>query len=325
MKRFLTTYTLLFIFVFKINAQLIDTLPWCPDGATWVYERGSYLYKITYQYDTIVETDSSKFFKIERATKEIGGTNFISPYQYFSNMVLKENNDSIYFYWVKPNEPNEWLFIYDFIAEEGQKYYTTNHYFNATCVLPDSSIISYDTILTQLQERILIKRSSLGLGGPLNASYIYPRILPKIGGYYSAFPSYEALHLECFESSPSVNWLNTERLLCYKDNIRGALNFNNTNFAYNCDDYYTSLNNQKLSNTKGINFYPNPFRDYIYVYDLPQNCEVQIIDLLGRLIYHKKSIENIDKVNTRNFKDGVYFIHIISENQTIFSKKLIKN
>lgn len=322
MKRFLTTYTLLFIFVFKINAQLIDTLPWCPDGATWVYERGSYLYKITYQYDTIVETDSSKFFKIERATKEIGGTNFISPYQYFSNMVLKENNDSIYFYWVKPNEPNEWLFIYDFIAEEGQKYYTTNHYFNATCVLPDSSIISYDTILIQLQERILIKRSSLGLGGPLNASYIYPRILPKIGGYYRAFPSYEALHLECFESSPSVNWLNTERLLCYKDNIRGALNFNNTNFAYNCDDYITSIKDEIPTPINNINLYPNPSS---YTLNFDPNIKIsklEVFDLLGKKVELPSQINN-NSIDISMLSNGVYKM-VVQTNHTVYYNTFIK-
>lgn len=171
------------LFIFcetNIQAQLIDTLPWCPPGATWVYSQTNRFYKITYLKDTLINGENSKSFVVEEAIRDLSTGNFNSEYQIVrTDLILKEKNDSIFYYWDKLESENEWVFIYDFIASEGDIYYTDNEYFSNDCINEDSSLISYDTILVNLSQRILINRNSLE--SPSLSPFRYPSVLPYIG------------------------------------------------------------------------------------------------------------------------------------------------
>ena len=78
---------------------------------------------------------------------------------------------------------------------------------------------------------------------------------------------------------------------------------------------------------ENINIYPNPTKDDINV-ELPLNeftsVEVKIYSVTGKLVY-KNAQHNVNKlvINTANWDKGLYFIQLISNNQTI-TKKIIK-
>ncbi|MBP8993071.1 MAG: T9SS type A sorting domain-containing protein [Bacteroidales bacterium] len=72
--------------------------------------------------------------------------------------------------------------------------------------------------------------------------------------------------------------------------------------------------------------YPNPFTDFIHI-DLPasaDNCEIRVFDLMGKLIYSKKTHSNNTPLNLSQLVSGTYLIQIQTK-QNIFSKRIVKN
>ena len=80
-----------------------------------------------------------------------------------------------------------------------------------------------------------------------------------------------------------------------------------------------NANNDFLSSTQEIRdivvVYPNPFTDVLY---LNENEEIEIRDILGKLIYNSSEAS---KVQTLDWNPGVYFIYLKSKKQTL---KVIK-
>ena len=78
---------------------------------------------------------------------------------------------------------------------------------------------------------------------------------------------------------------------------------------------------------KNINIYPNPTKDDINI-ELPLNeltsFDVSVYSVTGKLVY-KNTQFNVNKlvINTANWDKGIYFIQLISNNQTI-TEKIIK-
>ncbi len=68
---------------------------------------------------------------------------------------------------------------------------------------------------------------------------------------------------------------------------------------------------------------PNPFNDQVILNlatNYPQKINVQITDVMGKLIYSEnKNLvvgSNETKINTINFSEGLYFVKILSENNS---------
>jgi len=77
-----------------------------------------------------------------------------------------------------------------------------------------------------------------------------------------------------------------------------------------------------------LNIYPNPAKEYITVDISSENIEnatVQIINLLGKVVYSETGIINNNiKIDIQNFESGLYFLSIENEN-SIMIKKFTKN
>lgn len=76
----------------------------------------------------------------------------------------------------------------------------------------------------------------------------------------------------------------------------------------------------QVTETKKMSVYPNPFSNKIIIENAIPNSEYELIDCLGKIIYKGTEIQKID---FSNFKNGVYFLKIISNN-TIQNFKLLK-
>jgi len=78
-------------------------------------------------------------------------------------------------------------------------------------------------------------------------------------------------------------------------------------------------------NKKYINIYPNPAKYFVNINtNTSSSFEVQIYNTSGQLIYAGKYPENtpIVEINTDGYTDGLYFVHITSENKKVFGKFL---
>lgn len=76
---------------------------------------------------------------------------------------------------------------------------------------------------------------------------------------------------------------------------------------------------------KHINIYPNPSKSFVNINtNTSSPFEIQIYNTSGQLIYSGKYPENthIVEINTEGYSDGLYFVHITSENKKVFGKFL---
>ncbi|MBL7885982.1 MAG: T9SS type A sorting domain-containing protein [Flavobacterium sp.] len=103
------------------------------------------------------------------------------------------------------------------------------------------------------------------------------------------------------------------------------------NFNENTVLFYqsTALNNFSIDN-KDFSVYPNPTNSDVFVQrQLHDSKEkfVTICDALGQIILPSTLLENdFMNISLKNYSSGLYFIRIAnSDNQVIFSEKIIKN
>lgn len=84
----------------------------------------------------------------------------------------------------------------------------------------------------------------------------------------------------------------------------------------------TALSNLE-TNTTSVTLYPNPFNDFINVSGLKSEFNYAIYDLNGKLIKNGESNTESTQIETKSIASGIYFLKIISENESIV-KKLVK-
>lgn len=80
----------------------------------------------------------------------------------------------------------------------------------------------------------------------------------------------------------------------------------------------TSINYIK---NKELNIFPNPTNGEIIIQNLPKNAQVTILNTFGELM----KVSNQKKIDLSELTNGIYFLHIIHNNQIIKSQKIIKN
>jgi hypothetical protein len=318
MKRIIPTLIVFLSFYGNISAQYIDTLPWCPPGATWVYKNFESFYKLSFIKDTIIDADTAKIIILEGASKPINSNVFSVGYSKLFTYYLKEKNDSIFYYWNKGNDLYEWIYVYDFKLEEDSFQYIDVSHFGYPCVELDSVSVSLDTLLIGLQNRVVINKNSY------SGYFAYPTVLPKIGGLRSPFYSFAIFDFDdCFQETPNIdwNWINYIPLLCYEDSLRDPINFNALNYAYNCEEYITSILYEDFGSS--INIYPNPFQELVFINHLPFGAEISLYNLQGEKINVELGVNN-SLVIEKNISKGVYFLAIKNSTGSVI-KKIIKN
>lgn len=293
------------------NAQLLDTLPWCPPGATWVY--GTYYqntfgyHKFTYVGDTIIDNFTTKILNRERYAYFEDG---YKPYKF--NVYLRESNDSIFLHL---EHIEKWIFLYDFNANNFDTIYNFDTTLNISCTYLDTSIIYYDTISVQLQEKLVIKRTSLALTNEVSQPvWYYATVLPKIGGLERAATYYTGDFNDCegINFSSSFHFVVNNPLLCYKDDLRGTINFNQPPLAYDCGDVISNINSSTSNNSNKIKIYPNPTNEFINIESESFIQEISILNTLGMVVFSKKmeTQEKEANLDISFLSAGNYFIKI---------------
>ncbi len=82
----------------------------------------------------------------------------------------------------------------------------------------------------------------------------------------------------------------------------------------------------KLETVSEFSVYPNPFRDEITIElgALNLSNRIQIFDVHGRMVYSTNTNKSITRVQTNNFKNGIYFVIIENEKGEIQTQKIVR-
>ena len=78
-----------------------------------------------------------------------------------------------------------------------------------------------------------------------------------------------------------------------------------------------------IKQEKNIVIYPNPANENISIQYENLYFDIELFDIIGNKITSKSSCFNSEKINTKDFKNGIYFLRIISDKKVIGYKKII--
>lgn len=100
-----------------------------------------------------------------------------------------------------------------------------------------------------------------------------------------------------------------------------ALNGTTSNWSFDVTANET-LNTNEFSISNNIEVYPNPSTG-IYTIDLNEDAQVEVYDLLGKVVYTGKVQAGKTTLDISNYKAGLYLLNVKSEKEYI-TKKLLK-
>ena len=80
--------------------------------------------------------------------------------------------------------------------------------------------------------------------------------------------------------------------------------------------FFNSLStaNTKLSIDGSIKVYPNPVENNLYLYNLPINSHIYILDFSGKIMMSIKAQSTFEQIYMKNLANGLYFIYVENKN-----------
>ena len=321
MRRIILLLTLSYLAQISKAQPVLDTLPWCPPGATWVYlvscRTCNLYYELSYEKDTIVLGYDTK--KLNTRLIELNGFNL--SFRKVTNLnpeFLVKTGDSISII-----DSGQVKLLYKVKATIGEKYEI--HIVRQVCQsgqsvsFTDSVVIGTpngnDTI-----DNIEYKNfTQVGLRYSIN-NIIIENIGPKTtffnGLRYAFCPEVKATFGLDYESN--IQWL-----ACYSDSLRGNVMFNKNQSSglFSCHSIKTSITENPLLKSS-LAIFPNPTNGKITI-EIKDDTPIKVIlyNMIGKRIVEKSLQENYTTFN--NISSGVYLIHVIGESKKIYQQKLI--
>lgn len=161
----------------------------------------------------------------------------------------------------------------------------------------------------------------------ITGGYVYKGSLyPALQGKY-IFADYCSTQIGILNSDDSITWTPA-----FSGNNFSTFGINNQNelFAaavnngkiFRITTSTLSTNENDLSTQ--IKIYPNPASKKVFIQGIKdKNTTVDINNTEGRKVLEKAKIESDNSLNISGIPAGVYFIHLTTDNQKSYSKKLI--
>lgn len=315
MKKTIISLILIVSFITGFS-QVIDNNPWCPEGATWVYENRDNMWRsytiYRYKKDTVVSGINSKQLELQGVRYYAGPeTRITTPnrsYKYVYN-----SNDSVYGFYA-----GSFNFMYSFVATIGDSFvtkpntdvqYCNTPYFGNNQILKVSSIYN-DTVNHNWVEKIMF------FDTPNTLRWSYGGVYKNIGAKNSFFPQ------PVLSDSCSV-YTGEYQLVCYSDNLRGAITIAKGESSWLCHDIETSIVEPDKINQNWVSVYPNPASSKLYLQSIAQQqFTYRLFDALGKEVSNG-IIGTNSPVNIDQLSSGFYFITLFHLNEKV-SIKFIK-
>ncbi len=323
MKIFLLAF--LFLISLNVQSQDLDTLPWAPKGATWLYVGafydGLFYGKFTYAYDTIV---------LGRIAKKIAYSQFEIYYQgqytsrtkeYFvKDYFFYESHDSIFWfnktqfdllYIFNPKVTSTWK-----IPKNNFVTYSVNQ---SKCI--DSFNIDSNTIQVRDITELTYGSKMYGVISTTNSSFwsIGSSIINNIGPMDR--PLFPTKGQKC--SSMSEFFGVPENLSCYYDSKRGYINFRNYN--NDCQGLITSNNDLNIKSLNSLIISPDPVQNTLNIENNFGNTikSIKIFDFIGREFISIENYSNTD-INVAHLPNGMYVLKVLTVDNNFVSSKFVK-
>ncbi|HRN95391.1 MAG TPA: T9SS type A sorting domain-containing protein [Chitinophagales bacterium] len=295
----------------ETNAQpVIDNAPWCPPGATWIYEQFAQTTraytKFTYEKDTVLNNINAKKLRVT-------GIQYVGIALWegrtISNMgyeFLAESNDSIFWY---DKITEKFNFLYFFNPQVGDTFIVGNS--RIRC-LTDSTFPTFDTLyVTSTETRVYENRLYNSYNTSSDRNLFLGPVLSKIGGLVKPFP--DVHYPQCSYIS---SWSYVQ-LICYSDSIRGSISFSTQSFLglTQCHMIATSISDIPLQGKQDNAYllYPNPANSMLNIVSIGnrQIQQISIYNTSGSLVFERNDIDiQNPNIDVAHLSKGLYVVKI---------------
>jgi hypothetical protein len=123
-----------------------------------------------------------------------------------------------------------------------------------------------------------------------------------------------------FDTNPDLHCIQVDDASYSDANWASSIN-SHQSFSEDCTEFL-SIENNFSSNS--ISIYPNPAKDVFTISELPVGSELSILDITGKIMFSTIVNSNQLTINTEDFTNGLYLIHLNHSGATS-NKKLIVN
>jgi hypothetical protein len=301
----------------RANAQIIDTLPWCPPGATWIYwshsQTSNLYYKFAYEKDTTIDNQVAKLLSVYEI-EFTGGFDLpiVRNVRKKGQEYMRASGDSVYWY-----DDGRYKFIYSFAPVVGSNYEISN---SAAYCLGNPGFPTSDTITvtTAYTTATFGSRSFQIYNTSGSSNWQMGTIINKIGGLTRPFP--EINRMICNTSMAEYGMF-TNFLVCYSDVLRGSFNVFSP-AGHDCHNISTSIYEPAVI-YKALQVYPNPVGDVLQIGIAGSNLKrVVIYNTLGNIVLTDDSKSNT--LSLIKMPAGVYIIRATDLNDDLHIGKIIK-
>lgn len=73
-----------------------------------------------------------------------------------------------------------------------------------------------------------------------------------------------------------------------------------------------------------INCFPNPVHNDLFINNLKDGCTISLVNVHGKNIFYKISNSSAEQISFRQFNPGIYILNISTDDETIYSQKIVK-
>ncbi len=322
MKNILLSF--LFLFSYKAQAQVLDTLPWAPKGATWLYYGsffGGEVYdKFVYTSDTTilnkkVKKISNFEFEILKPTLDLSlrtKESFVKDYFFY------ESNDSVFWF-----NKTQFDLLYVFNAQVGNSWKVPKNNFVDYSANQSKCIDSFNIDSNRLTVTGILKNDFSGKKFNFYQTsgqnyWILGAFIKNIGAIHA--PLIPITNQKCSGIDQFLG-VPTE-LFCYSDNLRGYISISGYT---DCRGLITSNSDLKLTE-QNFRISPNPVNSTLHIENHFDSSIkfIKIFDLVGREFISIQNYSNTD-INVAQLPNGFYVLKALTADNNYLSVKFVKS
>ena len=333
MKNYLSLLLLTLFLAQAGLGQSLDTLPWSPSGAYWVYEyqvlspNEEHFFILAYEEDTIMEGRTVK----KMATRE---RNFFSYVTSDRQHIFRERYDSLLGYEYMYQEEDTIFrynaargtfdYLYVFARSVGVRWEVQPEPSRAC----DSSLMLADTVevvnLGRYQTGDFIFETIGVEEGPLWGFGLGGRLIRNIGVSDGPFPQISRTNCNYPQETVCYNPVPPMYLVCYQDDVRGLALGSRYSI---CSSLLSSVGRTEgIGASNDYKVYPNPVADVLYlglVDGAVGGLELgayRISDIMGRTVLLAREAFPSSGLDLGFLVGGVYFLELYVDSRWVVLK-----
>lgn len=315
MKKIIFLLTLLSVVKFSNAQPVVDSHPWCPPGATWVYDMFcqtcNLYYELSYEKDSTLLGYSAKKLKARIIQMNGFDPNFRLVFNQEPVFLIK-SGDSISLF-----DNMQLKFLYKIKNTLGDRYIVNIPLHECASNPSYNFLDSVEIMESQWKDTINgVIYSSFKQKSSTNSAdnWIIDNIGPRL--HFFNRPSFSLCN-----SSSFSNFQNTflENLKCYSDSLRGNISFYDRG-GFSCYSVRTTIKEENKNTSFDV--FPNPTDGFLYFKseNLPP-FNLVVYDITGRAVLTKSNLESPIKLDILN--KGIYIAEFRFNNNFLIRKKII--